>query len=63
MNDNVKELIPKSLLDNNEFIKAKELSKNGYHQVVKYINSIHPELGLILSKAYYELYIENTKDI
>lgn len=53
--------IPKDILSDEEFAEANRIYKESkaYPQVVKYINSKHPDLGLKCSKFYFELYIEN----
>ena len=57
--DDFYEFLPKSELTEEEFAEAKRIygETKTYPQVVKYINSTHPELGLKLSKAYFDFYI------
>lgn len=55
----LEKIVPKSTLTEEEFLKVKELSKNGWPSAVKYINQTHTDLGLKLSKTYYDLYIDD----
>ena len=56
--EEMKEIVPIDLLTNEEFEQAVEISRNGYLQSVKYISKSHPELGLKISKTYFDLYIK-----
>ena len=56
MTDNeLREFLPKSTLTEEELNAAKGLN---CLEAVKYINKAHPDLGLKLSKLYYELYLD-----
>lgn len=56
--EELKKDFPIDLLTEEEQQTAKNLAKFGYLHAVKYINAAHPDLGLKVSKTYYDLYIK-----
>ena len=47
------------VLNNEEIEHCQKLSKDGYIPVVKYLRSVHPEMGLKEARIYYDLYFDN----
>lgn len=54
----LQDIVPITLLTEEEFHQVVEVSKGSYLDAVKYINKIHPEIGLKFSKTYCDLYIK-----
>ena len=53
-----REMIPEDLLTKDEREYASDAARYGYGNAVKYIKSLHPDLGLKEAKIYYDLYIK-----
>jgi len=53
-----REMIPEDLLTKDEREYASNVARYGYGNAVKYIKSLHPDLGLKEAKIYYDLYIK-----
>lgn len=53
-----REMIPEDLLTKDERKYASDIAEQGYGNVIKYIKTLHPDLGLKEAKIYYDLYIK-----
>jgi len=57
--EELKTYFPIDVFSEEELNHCKELSKNGYIPVVKYIKSVHPELSFKEARIYNDLYFDN----
>lgn len=57
--EELKTYFPLEVLNNEEIEHCQKLSKDGYIPIVKYLRSVHPEMGLKEARIYYDLYFDN----